>query len=216
MSGDYYSSSRHHHDRHHRDNRRSRDYYDRRRSRERDSRDSNRDHYKQHRVPGHVSEPDRRLEDVDGAISRGQRETLSRGRDYSSPYKTSTLPEYRPPVTVSQPYLTKFNANYTKTWRRAFYNASFLAVLPGVVGFALLIAAIIVPEWTIDTVTSGDGLRVSHCFDKAFVFVNPPVKVGTELSLPLNSHQHCALSFEPTRLRLLQMMSINKSNCRIY
>lgn len=153
MSDRHHRSHRHHHDRDYRDDRRSRDHYDYRRSRDRDSRDSNRDYYNQRRVPGHVSDPGDHFEDVDKTILKGQRETVARVQEKP--------PSYVPPATVTQPYRKTFTDPYTETSRRSFYNANFLSVLPALVGIGLLIAALSIPEWSIDSITTNNEFRVS-------------------------------------------------------
>ena len=151
-------------DRHHRDDSR---HYDYRRTRDRDSRDSYRNDSHQRRVPGLVSDPDSHLGDVDKAIQRGQRETVSRvhsGRaNYYKPARDpSPAVDYQPPIsTVTQPYYRSPYKTESKKSRRYFYNPSFLSVLPGVIGFAVILSAIILPTWLTVVKQNSDGFRVS-------------------------------------------------------
>ena len=185
MSGDSSYYSRRHSDRYYRDDRYHRDdrhhrddsrHYDYRRTRDRDSRDSYRSDNHQRRVPGLVSDPDSHLGDVDKAIQRGQRETVSRvqsGRaNYYKPTKeASSTVEYRSPIsTVTQPYYRSAYKNAdSKKSQKYFYNPSFLSFLPGLAGFALIISAVVLPSWLVEiiidirTSPARNQAKVSHC-----------------------------------------------------
>ena len=166
MSGDSYSHrSRRHSDRYyrddhyHRNNRYHRDdsrHYDYRRSRDRDSRDNYRNENHQRRVPGSVTDPDSHFGDVDKAIQRGQRETVNRvqsGRtNYYKPAKTTTPTlDYKNPIaTITKShYRSSYPDTDSKKSRKYFYNASFLSFIPGLAGFALIVAAVVLPGWII-------------------------------------------------------------------
>ncbi|XP_076820229.1 uncharacterized protein LOC143465690 isoform X2 [Clavelina lepadiformis] len=136
-----------------------RDYRSRQRSHhDRDYHRSTEDYTNSRRVPGLVSDPDATLGDANAAIQRGQRETIDRYQSdryslrKSKAAKDTMSANYEPRsvLTVSQPYYSRSKDSYyssTSKRRMLPINPGFLAVIPGFVGFGLLIAAIAIVGW---------------------------------------------------------------------
>uniref|UniRef100_H2YTY4 Claudin n=1 Tax=Ciona savignyi TaxID=51511 RepID=H2YTY4_CIOSA len=139
-----------------------------------DSNDSYRSDYSNRRVPGLVADPDRRGGYADESISRGQRSTMDRYNsrahdvDIIRGNSRTTKDTMVQPKTFNHPVSTVTHYNpishrdrlQQKKKRRPPINPTFLAILPGTAGVALLIAAIIIVDWsfklTLLSNTAGD------------------------------------------------------------
>nr|XP_002125877.1 uncharacterized protein LOC100175766 [Ciona intestinalis] len=113
------------------------------------------------RVPGLVSDPDRRGGTADDSISRGQRSTMDRyntsshaGVDIIRGNSRATKDVLSPPTytqhvsTITQHYNPISHKDSLTTKRKRLpINPTFLSILPALAGVALMVAAIIVVDW---------------------------------------------------------------------
>ena len=155
-----------------------------------DTRDHRGPEEKRRSVPGHVSDPNDNIQDIERSIQRGQQESMvrSQGR-YPTPKRRS--PESTPVNYNIAP--SAITPSYARPSLRERYidldpiskppiNPGLIAFLPGLTGCGLLITAIVLANWTVtidvnnssDIVVSFSAIVLANT---VFIYTIPPKKV---------------------------------------